>query len=101
MKCGGCKHFRPARNPDTGRPLPSQAGSCTYPVEWPTLPKAFLKYELSGYGDIVRMQYPRRNLVWRENKEPCECFEATPAKKNAEAKIPLIDTTEKNHENHA
>lgn len=92
MRCGDCKHYRDTRNPKTGRPLPSQDGICAYPVEWPTLPKAFMPNAWEGYGSVRRVQYPDRRPMRRDNEQPCECFEACPAKKNAAAQIPLIDT---------
>lgn len=41
QRCGTCIHYQPTRNPDTGRVLPSKAGTCGYPVEWPELPICF------------------------------------------------------------
>ncbi|SER38500.1 hypothetical protein [Giesbergeria anulus] len=42
MNCGTCKHFRPTKNPETGKALPSQLGKCAYPVRWPDLPQAYV-----------------------------------------------------------
>lgn len=58
-RCGTCRHYQPTRNPDTGRVLPSQAGKCTYPVEWPELPICF---RAQAWGNEPR--WPSRNEVW-------------------------------------
>ena len=89
MRCADCKHYEPARNPDTGRQLPSQAGDCVYPVEWPKLPKAFLPDRWHCYGSMGVVQYPQRLSMWKENDEPCETFEARPPKAKAAAQIAL------------
>ena len=89
MRCGDCKHYEPARNPATNRPLPSQDGNCAYPVEWPKLPKSFLPDPWTHYGNSRRVQYPQRRPVWKDNKEPCEIFEARPAKKEAAVQMAL------------
>lgn len=89
MRCGDCKHYEPARNPETNRPLPSQDGNCTYPVTWPGLPKSFLPDPWSHYGSARRFQYPQRRPVWKDNAEPCEKFEARPTKMKAAEQMTL------------
>lgn len=92
MRCGDCKHYQPARNPETNRPLPSQDGNCAYPVEWPKLPKSFLPDAWTHYGSARRVQYPQRLHVWKDDKQPCEMFEARPVKKEAKATIQMALT---------
>lgn len=73
-RCGDCKHFERARNPKTGRVLPSVLiGECTYPVVWPELPKSF---DPLFYGWAKTIQYPRRNPVSIDNKSECKMFDA-------------------------
>ena len=91
MRCADCKHYEPARNPDTGRQLPSQAGDCVYPVAWPKLPKAFLPDRWTYYGSSMRVQFPMRQKMWRDNNSPCDTFEARPAKK-VHAQMTLISS---------
>ena len=83
MHCGDCKHYEPARNPETNRPLPSQPGECTYPVEWPKLPKAFLPDPWTYYGTRPRILFPQRRAVRKDNKESCEMFAAKAEKPKA------------------
>lgn len=59
-RCGTCRHYQKTRNPDTGRALPSKAGKCAYPVEWPELPICF---STGSYGRCA-VEWPRRNEVW-------------------------------------
>lgn len=73
--CKDCKHFEPARNPDTGRPLRSKDGECVYPVTWPTLPKSYLPDPWHCYGSSRRVQFPQRGKVWGGNTEHCPVFE--------------------------
>jgi len=75
MRCGDCKHYKPVRNPETNRPLPSQGGNCMYPVEWPKLPKSFIPDRLRIWGAYQGIQYPQRRAVWKDNEESCEMFE--------------------------
>lgn len=89
MRCGDCKHYQPARNPKTNRPLPSQDGECSYPVEWPKLPKAFLPDPWHCYGNSRCVQYPQRRPVWKDNREPCELFEARQATTKAAVQMAL------------
>lgn len=89
MRCGDCKHYESAINPETNRPLPSRDGNCAYPVEWPKLPKAFLPDPWTHYGNSYRVQFPQRRPVWKDNKEPCELFEARTATMKAAAQMPL------------
>jgi len=74
-RCGDCKHYERARNPETNRPLPSQKGNCVYPVEWPNLPKSFLPDRWSHFGRRT-VQFPLRRYVWKDDNEPCNMFEA-------------------------
>lgn len=89
MRCGDCKHFKPARNPETNRPLPSQEGNCTYPVEWPKLPKSFLPDRWACRASLRHVQFPERRLMWGVNEEQCACFEARPAKTKEAAQMAL------------
>ena len=89
MRCGDCKHYEPARNPETNRPLPSQDGHCTYPVEWPNLPKCFLPDYRTHYGNIKRVQMPQREPVWKDDKGQCDMFDARPDKKKSSGQIAL------------
>ena len=89
MRCGDCKHYEPARNPETNRPLPSQDGNCTYPVEWPKLPKAFLLNPWTHCGSNRSVQYPQRLSVWKDNKGPCEMFSARAVKPKAADQMTL------------
>ena len=75
-RCGDCRNYEPARNPETNRPRPSYAGSCTYPVTWPKLPKSFAPIQWGHFGRSLSIEFPKRGLVWKDNKEPCEMFEA-------------------------
>lgn len=61
--CGNCKHYKPCRNPDTGRILPSQAGVCAYPVKWPELPQAY---------HYASWPYPHH--VWVGSCPDCKMF---------------------------
>ena len=83
-RCGDCKHYAAARNPATNRPLPSKEGACTYPVEWPALPKAFLPDRWNYYGSVRRFQFPPRRGVWKDDIEQCAVFEAVEPAKRAE-----------------
>ena len=89
MRCGDCKHYQPARNPETNRPLPSQYGECAYPVEWPNLPKSFLPDWRAVWGSERRVQYPPRRPVWKDNKEPCEMFAVSTGKAKAAVQMTL------------
>ena len=89
MRCGDCKHYEPARNPDTGRQLPSKEGHCMYQVEWPKLPKSFLPDRWHCYGNMRVVQYPQRLAMWKNNDERCETFEARPPKAKAAVQISL------------
>ena len=80
-RCGDCKHYAAARNPKTNRPLPSRDGNCTYPVEWPVLPKAFLPDRWNYYGSMRRFQFPERSDVRKDDTEQCAVFEAAVVKK--------------------
>lgn len=93
MRCGDCRHYEPARNPETNRPLPSQDGHCVYPVTWPKLPKAFLPGPWTSFGCVRRMQFPQRRPMWKDNAEPCEVFEAR-VTKTKEAAHMTFDGTE-------
>ena len=77
-RCGECKWYEPTRNPDTGRPLPSKDGVCTYAVIWPDLPKCFHKPDM-----------PQRTTVWRGWTLPCRTWEPKTAPKAA--KLPKLD----------
>lgn len=68
MACGDCKHFERARNPDTGRALPSQPGSCAYPVKWPALPGAY-------YGWRGHLNWPTPGGVWPGSCDKCQMWE--------------------------
>ena len=92
MRCADCKYYEPARNPDTGRQLPSKDGDCVYPVEWPTLPKSFLPDRWHFYGSMRRVEFPQRQSMWKNNDEPCETFEARPAKAKAKAAVQIALT---------
>ena len=81
MRCGDCKHYEPARNPETGRQLPSKQGQCTYPVEWPKLPKAFLNAPQRWGCDGRYVEWPIRSKMWRDATGPCATFEARTGKK--------------------
>ena len=73
-RCGTCRHYLPARNPDTGRVLPSQAGECRYEVQWPVLPMCYS----STYASP---QLPRRSDVWTYSwAERCQMWETIPEK---------------------
>ena len=89
MRCGDCKYYEPARNPDTNRQLPSQDGDCTYPVEWPKLPKCFLPDPFTHRGAWRRVEFPQRSPVWKDNKEKCDMFKARPDKKKSSGQIAL------------
>ena len=81
MKCGDCKHYDPARNPETGLQLPSQDGNCTYSVEWPELPKSYLPDRWDRYGSMRHIIYPQRRKVWKNDDENCAMFVAKTSKK--------------------
>ena len=84
MRCGDCRNYEPARNPETGRPLPSQEGGCTFPVTWPKLPKSFLPDSWTHPIKYRYVQFPPRFPIWADNTDPCEMFEArTPGKRAA------------------
>ena len=74
MTCGECKHYEPARNPDTNRPLPSQPGHCRYVVEWPTLPKAYLTE--NAWNHRWGFVLPERRRVEKDDERNCDCFKA-------------------------
>ena len=76
MRCGDCRHYEPARNPATNRPRPSYAGSCTYPVTWPKLPKSFSPIPWVHFGSDLSIALPKRAPVRKDNAEPCDMFEA-------------------------
>jgi hypothetical protein len=76
-RCGKCRWYEPARNPDTGRPLPSKDGRCNYPIMWPISPKSLI------------WSPPTRIRMWRADNRPCACFEAK-AKAKAD-KPPILD----------
>ena len=86
MRCGDCRNYEPARNPETNRPLPSYTGSCLYPVTWPKLPKSFLPDHYRIRRDV---QFPIRSPVWKDNKEPCEMFEARTTDKRTAVQMTL------------
>ena len=88
-RCGDCKHYAVARNPETNRPLPSKDGACTYPVEWPVLPKAFLPAWGDVYGSVRRFQLPKRCDVRKNDTEQCAVFEAVDLAKRSEQE-PLL-----------
>ena len=87
-RCGDCKHYAVARNPETNRPLPSKDGTCTYPVEWPVLPKAFLPPRGGYWGNRV-IQIPQRRDMWKNDTDKCAVFEAAEPAKRAEQE-PLL-----------
>lgn len=79
-RCGDCRHYAVARNPETNRPTPSKDGTCTYPVEWPVLPKAFLPPHGAYWGNMRVVQLPQRQDVWKNDTGQCAVFEvAEPA----------------------
>ena len=84
MNCADCKHFKPARNPDTGRGLPSKPGKCGYEVEWPKLPDAYLVY---GWGDRRTALYPRPDTVMPKKERYCATFEKIGGKRGIQADI--------------
>ena len=88
-RCGDCKHYASARNPETNRPLPSKEGTCTYPVEWPVLPKAFLPDRWNYYGSMRRFQFPARRDMWKDDIEQCNVFEAA-EKSKGNGQEPLL-----------
>jgi len=75
--CIDCKHYRPDRNPKTGRVLPrSQPGHCAYPITWPEkMPKAY--YEMSWGVREKSVRLPERHRVWWDDTSPCQTFEQT------------------------
>ena len=88
-RCGDCQHYAVARNPETNRPLPSKDGTCTYPVEWPVVPKAFLTNVYGGWGRERSVQFPTRRDVWKNDTEQCAVFEAVEPAKRSEQE-PLL-----------
>ena len=84
MKCGDCQYYEPHRNPATGRQMPSQKGDCIYPVEWPALPKSFVPD-----GWYKRIEYPRRDRVWKNDDHPCLMFVERPQNKKLAAQMSL------------
>ena len=81
-RCGNCRHYKPARNPDTGRVLPSKIGACGYEVKWPTLPMCF-----RDPWRRDRVNLPRCNPVWRgASANDCPVWEAIPMPCVAEAR---------------
>lgn len=89
MRCANCKHYEPARNPATGRPLPSKEGDCVYPVVWPKLPKSFLPDPWTCYGNSRRVQFPQRRPMWQNNNDSCDTFEARTVKAKAAVQAEL------------
>ena len=89
-RCGDCRHYEQARNPETNRPLPSQPGICAYPVAWPALPKSFLPGAGEVWGTIRRVQFPRRKEVWKDDREPCDTFEPAEKAGNGSGQIALV-----------
>lgn len=73
--CGSCIHFRPARNPATGRVLTSVRGHCEWPkpTVWP------MTYYIQGMGPCVR-------TVWRPTRwtTATDCATFTPLKPEKE-----------------
>lgn len=65
--CGICKYFEPTRNPETGRPMPSKPGKCTYKVSWPPLPQSYY------VGSVV--PYPCKGEVYKFSGQKCLVFE--------------------------
>ena len=88
-RCGDCKHYAFARNPKTNRPLPSMDGNCTYPVEWPVLPKAFLAHELGGWCRVSIFELPKRQHVSKNDEFECAVFEAAAGEKRNGQEPPL------------
>ena len=68
--CGGCLHYEPARNPDTGRVMPSHAGECGFVVVWPMLPIV--------YHDWGRpWKKPTKGFTYKHHDaSTCPCFSA-------------------------
>ena len=83
-RCGHCIHYKPTRNPDTGRVLTSQAGQCTYPVVWPVLP---ISYEgLWGRP----WSAPRSACIWSGTRANICPFYEEPVKKRTSTQKKLL-----------
>lgn len=54
-------------------------------MEWPKLPKSFLPDPWTHYGNSRHVQFPLRRPVWKDDKDPCELFEARHAKTKSSA----------------
>lgn len=67
--CGSCRWYKPDVNPDTGRVRPAHAGTCSFPITWPTLPAAFC---------MQNFYWPDRCVVWPSSGYDCKTFEAKP-----------------------
>ncbi len=73
MTCGNCKHYEPARNPETGRLLPSQAGQCTYQVVWPETPTSY--DVMDKWGRCGSFSPPLPQSVRSDDGSRCKMFE--------------------------
>lgn len=76
--CGTCLTWEPARNPKTGRVLPSEGGECTYMVDWSQMPAC---YRSRFIGDLA----PRRHLM-RSESSNCPCWQPNEKTRHAMSK---------------
>ena len=67
--CGDCLHYEPARNPDTGRVLPSHPGNCGFVVVLPALPIAY-----TLYGPVRRLE--KNHVRKGTSAAGCPCYSA-------------------------
>ena len=90
MICGTCHYYQPARNPKTGRLLPSQPGDCRYEVVMPAIPYSMYVWDLARHWSRVRPSL-RKIHVGRDDGANCECWaaKAKPAIKSAAVQVEL------------
>ena len=88
-RCCTCRHFSPARNPDTGRARTSEPGTCTW--QPPAFPVMAASYAVPQWGTAVRMpNWPTKHGMYRYNGENCEVWEAKKPAKPQDRQVPLI-----------
>ena len=91
MTCGTCRFYQPARNPDTGRVLPSQPGECGYEVVMPAMPFSMFVWDTARFGRKVRPSRPMKAHVRPGDGAECECW-AAKAKPNAKLASAEVQT---------
>lgn len=89
QSCRTCSHFRPRRNPETGRALTSEAGKCAWPCprkpldKWPDVFRAFDGWQRMNkvplpppVHEFAATSSPRRISEAHRSKSPAKGYGA-------------------------